>query len=61
MLLLADYQNAVIKLVNQGLNVAMPPDLIGEGKYTRLTNVRTLQEGQMTTRFGLVKAFGKPD
>lgn len=57
---MADYQNAVVKLVNQGLNVALPPDLIGEGKYTRLTNVRTLQEGQLTTRFGLGKFFGRP-
>jgi len=57
---MADYQNAVVKLANQGLNIALPPDLIGEGKYTRLTNVRTLQEGQLTTRFGLGKFFGRP-
>lgn len=57
---MADYQNANIKLVNQGLNIALPPDLIGGGKYTRLANVRTLQEGQMTTRFGLVKRSQRP-
>lgn len=60
MLLLVDYQNAVIKLINQGLNIALPPDLIGEGRYTRLTNVRTLQEGQLTTRFGLDAFQPKP-
>lgn len=53
---MADYANIPYKLMNAGLNVALPPDLIGDRKYTRLTNIRNLQEGQITSRYGLVRS-----
>lgn len=53
---MADYTNIPYKLYNAGLNVALPPDIIGDSKYTRLTNVRNLQEGQIVSRYGLVRS-----
>ena len=50
-----DYKSVALKFFNNGLNVALPPDLVGEAQYTRLTNVRTLQDGQLASRFGLAK------
>jgi hypothetical protein len=49
---MADYQNAELKLVNLGLQIVLPPELVPQGQYTRLVNVRTLKEGQMATRNG---------
>jgi hypothetical protein len=50
-----DYKSLTLKFFNGGLNLALPPDLIGEHRYTRLTNVRTLQDGQLASRYGLAK------
>ena len=49
---MADYQNVELKLVNLGLQLALPTELVPQGQYTHLVNVRTLKEGQMTTRNG---------
>ncbi len=53
---MADYQNVPYKLWNKGLNFSVPPDVIAEHQYTRLTNVRSVQEGQLLSRFGLAKS-----
>ena len=50
-----DYTAVPLKFFNKGLNLAVPADLIGGHKYTRLTNIRTLQDGQLASRFGLAK------
>ncbi len=50
---MADYQNVPYKLWNKGLNVAVPPDVISDQQYTRLTNIRNVQEGALISRFGL--------
>jgi len=50
-----DYTAVPLKFVNEGLNLAVPPDLVGQYQYTRLTNIRTLQDGQLASRFGLAK------
>ena len=50
-----DYTAVPLKFVNEGLNLAVPPDLLGQYQYTRLTNIRTLQDGQLASRFGLAK------
>lgn len=50
-----DYTAVPLKFFNKGLNLAVPADLIGASKYTRLTNIRTLQDGQLASRFGLAK------
>jgi hypothetical protein len=50
-----DYTQVPLKFVNEGLNCAVPPDLVGKYEYTRLTNIRTLQDGQLASRFGLAK------
>jgi hypothetical protein len=47
-----DYSNAELKLINFGLQLVLPPELVPQGQYTRLVNVRTLKEGQMATRNG---------
>lgn len=53
---MSEYQKATVKLGNLGLNISVSPDLVQTGQYRRLQNIRTLQEGQLTTRFGLIKA-----
>jgi hypothetical protein len=50
-----DYTAVPLKFVNEGLNLSVPPDLVGQYQYTRLTNIRTLQDGQLASRFGLAK------
>ncbi len=48
-----DYRNVTMKLGNRGLSLAVAPDLVAPAQYRRLLNIRTLQEGQLATRFGL--------
>lgn len=49
---MSDYQNFPIRAVDIGLDLRDAPDKVSEGKWTRLTNVRSTQEALIATREG---------
>lgn len=51
---MSDYRNFTEKVVNLGLNLRDAPDRLEPGKWRRLTNVRSDEEGALTSRPGRV-------
>ncbi len=49
---MSDYQNYTEQVVNMGLNLRDIPDRMEDGKWRRLTNVRSDEEGALTSRPG---------
>lgn len=49
---MSDYQNFTDQVVNLGLNLRDIPDRLEAGKWRRLTNVRSDEEGALTSRPG---------
>lgn len=47
-----DYRQFTFRLINAGLDLRDTPDKVMEGKWTRLTNVRSTQEGSISSREG---------
>ncbi len=50
---MSDYKNLTFRLVDTGLNLRDAPDVVGPGKWVRLSNVGTPQEALISTRDGL--------
>ncbi len=56
-----DYQRQIIRFIDAGINLALPPELIPEGQYARLTNVLSNREGTLQGTAGTelaVQAIG---
>ena len=49
---MSDYQNKQTQFVNLGLNLRDVPDRLQPGQWRRLTNVRSISEGSITSRPG---------
>lgn len=54
---MGDFQQFQFRFVNIGLNLRDSPDKVEEGKWARLTNLTSSQEGQVQARPGLTFQF----
>ena len=49
---MTDYQNTSFQCVNGGVNLRNSPDRLADGKWVRLTNIRSFEETSITSRPG---------
>lgn len=50
---MSDYQKSPFRFVNQGIDLHVAVDKVGEGKWLKMRNVRISQEGHITGRPGI--------